>query len=45
MGRGGGGKNSFNTKFVYDHLTSGDAGAPFKHIWSARLRYKIKIFS
>jgi hypothetical protein len=41
----GGGKKGFTTKTVYDHLTSSDNGSNYKHIWKAKIPYKIKIFS
>ena len=34
----------FTTKSTYDWLTSGDAGMHFRHIWKAKIPYKIKIF-
>ena len=39
---GKGGK--FTTKSVYDHLSSEDVGPNFKHLWKAKIPYKIKIF-
>ena len=39
---GKGGK--FTSKSVYDHLSSDDTGSNFKHIWKAKIPYKIKIF-
>ena len=34
----------FSTKFVYDILTKEESGRGFKHIWKAKIPYKIKIF-
>jgi hypothetical protein len=41
---GSGGRKIFNTKSVYDHLTISDSGDGYKHIWKAKIPYKIKIF-
>ena len=34
----------FSTKSVYEFLTKEDSGKHFKHIWKAKIPYKIKIF-
>jgi len=34
----------FSTKSTYDWLSQGDEGPGFKHIWKAKIPYKIKIF-
>ena len=34
----------FSTKTVYNHLAGDDFGSNYKHIWKAKLPYKIKIF-
>lgn len=34
----------FTTKPVYNFLSSDDNGQSFKHIWKAKMPYKIKIF-
>jgi len=35
---------NFTTKSAYENLTIGDTGPHFKHIWKAKIPYKIKIF-
>jgi len=39
---GKGGK--FTSKSMYDHLSLDESGSNFKHLWKAKLPYKIKIF-
>ena len=34
----------FSSKSAYEHLTSAENGQGHKHIWKAKLPYKIKIF-
>jgi len=36
--------NLFSTKSVYEFLTKEDSRKHFKHIWKAKILYKIKIF-
>jgi hypothetical protein len=44
VGSEGWGGGIFNTKSVYDHLTISDSGNGYKHIWKAKIPYKIKIY-
>jgi hypothetical protein len=39
------GKDQYTSKSMYDHLTKDDAGNSYKHIWKAKVPYKIKIFT
>lgn len=34
----------FSTKSVYEHITKADKGQGYKHIWKAKIPYKIKFF-
>ena len=34
----------FTTKSVYNHLSFGEVGLHYRHIWKAKIPYKIKIF-
>jgi len=36
--------NCFSTKSVYDFLNKDNSGNRFKHVWKAKIPYKIKIF-
>jgi hypothetical protein len=40
-----GGKGRYNTKSAYDHLSVGEEGLQFQHIWKSKTPYKIKNFT
>jgi hypothetical protein len=39
------GNGKFSTKSVYEHISSSGSSGGFKHIWKAKLAYKINIFT